>query len=209
MLLYRIHLDPRSKQARRDLASPYDMHATLCRAFAPPDQKCVDAFLWRLEPETDEHANPRVLVQSQHEADWSRVEFKNWLACDPDPGLDLKSRLRLDAIRKGANYRFRVRANPCVTRDGKRVGLRDLPEQENYLRKKGSVHGFEISSVAVSQEQLIRGGKHDGPSFSVVSALYDGVLAVTDPALFAKAIAEGIGREKHLGQGLLSVVPIR
>lgn len=54
MFLHRIHLDPRCREARRDLADPYQLHSTLCRAFSKPDTKCPESeFLWRQEPETD------------------------------------------------------------------------------------------------------------------------------------------------------------
>lgn len=52
MFLHRIHLDPRCREARRDLADSYQLHS--CRAFCEPDRKCPEGeFLWRLEPETD------------------------------------------------------------------------------------------------------------------------------------------------------------
>lgn len=64
MLLHRIHLDPRCREARRDLSDPYQLHSTLCRAFSAPDKKCPEnTFLWRLEPETDSTGCPRILVQ--------------------------------------------------------------------------------------------------------------------------------------------------
>lgn len=40
MLLHRIHLNPRCREAHRDIADPYQLHASLCRAFFPPEQKC-------------------------------------------------------------------------------------------------------------------------------------------------------------------------
>lgn len=43
-------LNPKSREARRDLANPYDLHRTLARAFAPDEQTAPGRFLWRLEP---------------------------------------------------------------------------------------------------------------------------------------------------------------
>ena len=66
MFLHRIHLDPRCREARRDLSDPYQLHSTLCRAFCEPDRKCSEGeFLWRLEPETDLMGGSRILVQSR------------------------------------------------------------------------------------------------------------------------------------------------
>src|SRR3546814_15735159 len=74
MLLHRIHLNPRCKEARRDLADPYQMHETLCRAFFPQETKCPPgALLWRHEPETDRQGRTRVLLQSRVPPDWSRI----------------------------------------------------------------------------------------------------------------------------------------
>ena len=59
MLLHKVYLDLRCREVRRDLADPYEMHATLCRAFSEPEQKCPEgAFLWRLEPENDSEGCP-------------------------------------------------------------------------------------------------------------------------------------------------------
>jgi len=53
MHLHRIHLNPRCKRARGDLADPYQMHATLCRAFFPQETKSPPgALLWRLGART-------------------------------------------------------------------------------------------------------------------------------------------------------------
>ena len=66
MLLSKIHIDPRCRDARRDLSDPYQLHSTLCRAFCLADRKCSEGiFLWRQEPETDPSGYPRILVQSR------------------------------------------------------------------------------------------------------------------------------------------------
>ncbi len=223
MFLHRIHLDPRCREARRDLADPYQLHATLCRAFSPPDQKCPEGeILWRLEPETGSDGSPRVLVQSRTIPDWDGIGVKGWLA-EADSPIDLKSRLRLDDLTAGQRFRFRLRANPCVTRNGKRQGLLQLVEQEQWMKRKGTLHGFvlpQLSSfdlsetgqervdVRVSQERMLSGRQHHGNSIRIFSVLYDGVMTITDADAFMKVLQTGIGHGKALGLGLLSVAPI-
>ncbi len=140
-----------------------------------------------------------------------------------DPAIDLRERLKLNSLRVGQRFRFRLRANPCVTRNGKRLGLLRLEEQEAWIDRKGQQHGFSLPrlpsfdlsessqarvDVRVSQEQMLRGNKHLGNTVRVFSVLYDGILSVTDPDKFRIALQTGIGHGKAMGLGLLSVAPI-
>ena len=134
MFLHRIQLNLRCREARRDLADPYQLHSTLRRAFSPPDKKCLEGeFLWRLEPETG-FPGPRILVQSRAQTDWDGIGGQGWLA-KADPAIDLRERLKLDALKSGLRFRFRLRANPCVKRNGKRLGLLRLEEQEAWIER--------------------------------------------------------------------------
>lgn len=227
MLLYRIHLNPRCKEARRDLADPYQMHATLCRAFFPKETPCPPAaLLWRLEPETDAQGQPRVLIQSQAMPDWKRLIESGWLA-HAEPGINLAQKLALDTLVAGQTFRFRLRANPCKTAQGKRTGLVHPDAQRDWLVRKGEQHGFTLPAsdtpdyfdfvespagqpfpdVRVSQDQMLVGRQHDGTSIRVFSVLYEGRLRVSDPGKFIATLVSGIGHGKVMGLGLLSVVP--
>lgn len=223
MYLHRIHLDPHCREARRDLSDPYQMHATLCRVFSVPEKKCPGGqFLWRLEPETDPAGCPRILVQSRSIADWVKIGVRGWLAKE-DPAIDLKARLKLDSLKTGRGFRFRLRANPCVTRNGKRIGLLQRDAQEEWIERKAKQHGFSLPSRAsihsaepsrkrwnaiISQERMFQGNQHSGNTIRVFSVLYDGILIVTEPDQFRSALQTGIGHGKVLGLGLLSAVPI-
>lgn len=223
MFLHRIYLNPRSKEARRDLADPYQFHSTLCRAFSPPGRKCPESqFLWRLEPEIDALGCPRILVQSRVLPEWGNITAKGWLA-KADPPIDLKKRLGVEALSTGRRYRFRLRANPCVRRNGKRIGLMRSEDQESWIRRQGMQHGFALPKlesfdfsaspvgrvdVRISQSQMLRGRQHSGNRISIFSVLYDGVLATTDPNKFRSALQTGIGHGKAMGLGLLSVAPV-
>jgi CRISPR system Cascade subunit CasE len=177
--------------------------------------------MWRLEPETDSAGCPRVLVQSKIFPDWEGIGVQGWLAAHDSP-IDLRARLKLDSLKTGQHFRFRLRANPCVTHKGKRLGLLRLQEQEAWIVQKGLRHGFSLShlvsfdlsesqeeriDVRVSQEQMLRGNRRSGNAIHVFSVLYDGILMVTEPDGFSDALQSGIGHGKVLGLGLLSVAP--
>lgn len=227
MQLYRIHLNPRCRAARRDLADPYQMHATLCRAFFPRETRCPPrALLWRLEPETDANGRPRVLIQSQASPDWNRLAESDWVA-QTEPGIDLAEKLALDKLAVGKTFRFRLRANPCKSTKGKRSGLVHPKAQRAWLLRKGEQHGFALPAadtpdyfdlietsasqaypdVRVSQDQMLIGRPHNGAAIRVFSVLYEGRLEVTDTDKFKATLEFGIGHGKVMGLGLLSVAP--
>lgn len=223
MFLHRIHLDLRCREARRDLSDPYQLHSTLCRAFCEPGRKCPEGeFLWRHEPETDSAGCPRILVQSRTIPEWTGIGVQGWLA-KVDPAIDLKERLKLDSLKSGQSFRFRLRANPCVTRNGKRLGLLRLDEQEKWIERKGKLHGFSLPhhtsfdlsessqervDTRISQEQMLRGNQHSGNAIRIFSVLYDGILAVTKTDSFRDALQTGIGHGRVMGLGLLSVATV-
>jgi CRISPR system Cascade subunit CasE len=205
------------------LANPYQLHSTLCRAFSPPEKKCpTGAFLWRLEPELDSRGAPRILIQSNAPPDWSNLTPNGWLA-EADTTIDLKERLQLDSLTAGQRFRFRLRANPCVTRNGKRLGLLKLEDQEAWLERKGESHGFSLPKVqsfdfsemsisridvSASHAEMLRDKQRSDDSICIFSILFDGFLTVSEPDRFKKALQKGIGHGKVMGLGLLSVAPI-
>ena len=153
--------------------------------------------------------------------DWAGIRVQGWLA-SADPAIDLEQRLGLESISAGQRYRFRLRANPCVSRNGNRQGLLRTDEQETWLRRKGERCGFSLPRLAgfdlggsvedrvdvrISQEQMLRGNHRAGHGIRVFSVLYDGLLTVEQPEAFNDAVVRGIGHGKVMGLGLLSVVP--
>ena len=154
--------------------------------------------------------------------DWAGIGVKRWLV-KADTAIDLNERLKLDSLKIWQRFRFRLRANPCVTRNGKRTGLLRLEDQEAWIERKGQLHGFSLpklttldfsdalherSDIRISQEQMLRGRQHTGNGIRIFSVLYDGILTVTEPSVFRRALQTGIGHGKVMGLGLLSVVPV-
>ena len=212
MYLSKLSLDPRSKEARRDVANPYDMHATLCRAFGLTHADT--RFLWRLEEAPN--GFPIVLVQSVGEAQWhvlSRSDaFEGYFLRSPQQGV-----LPLEHLQLGQTLRFRLKANPTVTRDGKRIGLYkpcDLLGCKNdeaewmpgWLERQANKGGFELLQIGLGATERVRFFKHKGGNpITLQSALFDGHLKITDLGTFKQMLEVGIGKAKGLGFGLLSV----
>lgn len=200
LYLSRLILNPRSRDARRDLANPYDLHRTLVRAFALDEVTAPARFLWRLEATTN-WQQPQLLVQSQAEGNWGALrDLSHYLQ-----GEVQEKRFAPEAwLEQGRSYRFRLQANPTVARDGKRRGLCREEEQLDWLARQGVRHGFSLIQALVSNSVMQHGRKGES-RLSVLTATFEGYLQVGDPHALRAALYEGIGPAKSLGCGLLSL----
>lgn len=201
MFLSRLVLNPRHPAARRDLASPYELHATLYRAFADPMAARV---LWRLESAR----RPVVLVQSLQTPDfgalgpWGSGEYL-LEAPQTKPLEPMLARLR-----PGQVLRFRLEANPTVTRQGKRHGLYRVEAQLQWLQRQGDKAGFEVVGAAVTRSERRSFPKRGQQQLIVLQVVrFDGHLRVVDPQRLREGMARGFGHGKALGLGLLTVAP--
>jgi len=207
MYLSKLTLDPRHPQARRDLANPYEMHRTLARAYALDAETPPKRFLWRLERSPDYKPSSVVLVQSTQLPNWSALErLAGYLSeIRRDKPVDLEK-----LIRPTARYRFRLLANPTVTREGKRWGLVHEQDQLAWLASQGERGGFKVlGCLRAAQERLqVRQGK-TGNRITVQTALFEGVLQAVDDQILRKRLIEGFGHAKAFGLGMLSLAKIK
>lgn len=201
MYLTRLTLDVRSRTVRRDLGSAYEMHRTLARAFAPDEASSPERFLWRLETGSAWRQRPVVLVQSALPGRWAALsDVSGYLSCPPEE----KAVELADLVQDGRRMRFRLLANPTVTRNGKRYGLAGEQEQLAWLSRQGERHGFHMEAAVVTAQDLMNSRK-EGRPLIIQRVLYDGYLEVADSGLLSRALMAGIGPAKAFGCGLLSV----
>lgn len=163
--LSRLILDPRSREARRDLADCQALHHRVMSAFpaAEGGQKAREQFgvLYRVE----EHPRTgvvQILVQSAHAPDWSDLPAR-YLE-DTRGEADNPACRTVDdawaAIGDGMQLVFRLRANPTKRIDkrrsdplaGKRVELQTEAEWLTWLDRKTSDAGFVLLDVAASPD---------------------------------------------------------
>lgn len=215
--LARLSLNLNNRAVRRDLADPYDMHRTLCRAaVAEPDR--LTPFLWRLE-ESRFDEPPVLLVQA--------AQPLNWRALPADFALAIDQRTwQPEAVLvEGRKVRFRVRANPTVSRvpmaaagtshstqpargRRKRLGLRSEQEQSHWIHRQCQRLGLTDVSAEVVGSEMIQSRRKSERCITVCAALFEGVGTITDPAALAAGLRVGIGHARMLGLGLVSVAPL-
>lgn len=205
MHLSRLTLDPHNAQARRDLADPYEMHRTLVRAFAKQESDIPPRFLWRLEP-MKTFSDAVVLVQSADAPDWAPLAA---LPCYLKQRQVQTKIIQLDdLLQTGKCYRFRLFANPTVTREGKRFGLVTEDAQLAWLARQGERLGFTVEACLVVNSDVVKSKKGTMP-ITLRRACFEGVLRAEAASGLIRAVRDGIGPGKALGCGLLSVAPCR
>ncbi len=229
MFLSQLSLNIHKPEVHRDLASPYEMHRTLMRAFPNRDDGGAGRVLFRIDVSRDEDRPPVVLVQSEREPDWSTVTQRDYASVSGPKHIELvgseSTALPVDAARivEGDRFRFRLVANPTVKRkvEGRKNGRRDAcvteEQQLAWLVRKGEAGGFSLTKIETDDEREVPNvtvtpmgrmsswQKKGGRTLSHQGVRFDGVLVVTDPEQFAETLASGIGSAKAFGFGLLSV----
>lgn len=218
LYLSRLLLNPRSRQAQREAADPYNLHRTLMQAFA--GKRDQSGVLHRLE------FDPRsggimLLVQSQVEPDWSYLDGKAYLLpADPFSGLDNPAVKPFNlSLQAGQILRFRLTANPTIKKvrrdeNGKRKNSNRVPlvrenKQVEWLQKRATAAGFRLLEVEVSrpqQQKSWKKGEHRSP-ITLYAIQFNGRLQVREPEKLSKAVETGIGPAKAFGCGLLSLAP--
>jgi CRISPR system Cascade subunit CasE len=226
VFLSKLVLNTRDRQARRDLALPYEMHRSLWRAF-PKDNP--GRILFRIDADRT-GAQPVALVQSDLQPQWQRLAevAPDYLLAQPE----LKD--FQPSFVAGQRLRFRLRANPTKKvgtsskedrldgkkENGQRIALFREEDQVAWLLHKGEQGGFRIPGewmegkdgcktpnfrLEVIPEGWVRCGKDGHTEGRFFAVRFEGRLEVTDPTLFQQTVADGIGPAKGFGFGLLSL----
>lgn len=225
MYISRLILNPRSRQVGNELADPYEMHRTICKAF--PDANFKDnepsGILFRVDLHPRTYI-PTLLVQSRQKPDWGflLMEGKHYLLGENELPLDVENPAIKEMtlqLRDGQVLAFRLRANPTfkkttVKENGEkhkaRLGIFKEKDQRKWLERKFELAGAALVSVNIANDQFVRGKlfserEDKAKQMRFLSVQFDGVLQVKNPQELVKTIYSGFGSAKGLGFGLLSL----
>ncbi len=218
MYLTRLLLNPANPEARRDLATPYELHRTLKRAF-PDGEPDANRLLFRIEPADEARGEgvPVLVQTSTTRPDWEFVEAMG------DYALQLDGPKSFDpAFSEGQRLRFRVIANPtvCKTPPGRKNGRRvplvhaapnaaGHPTYFEWLDRQAERCGFAVLDARDAPFRLAprrrKKGEYEKRELPLFGVRFDGVLTVADPEKLLHAVRSGIGPAKAFGFGLLSL----
>jgi len=142
--------------------------------------------------------------------------------------LKLRFRLLANPTRKSRTTLKKERLNGKLKSNGQRIPILDEGEQINWLKHKGTRHGFKLialtsiqalPNVRAEDKGTIQGfkkikqhsepGKKKAHKLTFNGVLFEGVLEIVEAQEFCRALEDGIGSAKGFGFGLLSIAPFR
>jgi len=205
MYLSKLVLNERDRTVQRDLSNAHTLHQRIMQAF-PDEQRHNPRADWevlfRQEPDSS-----IVLVQSRIEANWTHLPT-HYLTSSPNfTQVDLAA----SRLEPGRIFQFRLKANPSKRdkQTRKLIGMFHQADQISWLERQASQHGFQLHGVDVIPTPNVFGMKEKGKApIRILTVLYQGILQITDSALFITAMQQGIGRGRSYGCGLLSIAQI-
>lgn len=198
MVLSRVVLNLESSAARRDLADAYEMHSTLMRLVDAGASKP----LWRLELGRDGQV-PEVLIQTEEKPDLNillSVDERYFLRADSRPNRLLAN------VTIGDRLRFRVRANPTVTRERKRHGLVRQEDQIAWMERQLQRHGARPLGIQANGSQREASKRVRGKApITLVGVTFEGALEIEDLEGTRGMVIKGVGHGRALGFGLVTL----
>lgn len=176
----------------------YRLHKVVMAGFF--NETDSSRVLYRVEPEVH-NGTMRLLVQSSVRPDWSSLPVNRGV-------IEARIKEFNPVFAAGDVFRFRLRTNPTVKRDGRRYGLIRDDALAGWLRRNEDKTGACFRSFTAVDEGYVHGEKISGESLHRLSfkvVRFEGVLEVKDAEKFLSTVREGIGPAKGFGCGLISL----
>ncbi len=210
MLLSRVKLDPKRRETMKALASPNLIHGAVEQSFPGLRER----RLWRIDVLA---GNMYLLLLSRESPDMTAL-FRQFGPEAEEPAWETRDYTPLlERISEGSRWRFRLTANPTVSKAkkegavarGKVYGHITPEYQMKWLTDRAQKHGFHVeensSQIVRSEWQHFRKGTDGRRPVTLLSVTFEGHLTVTDPALFRDVLVNGLGRGKAYGLGMMTV----
>lgn len=208
MYLSRIALDVGRSEVLRLLASPNLLHGAVEGCFGGERRR----NLWRVD---DLDGQSYLMMLSEVPPDFEALA-KRYGREDLSPAWAVKPYgALLDRLAVGQTWQFRLRANPVRSSAREREGERSRGklynhvtpgQQRSWLAARAEGHGFSLGEdafdVVHSQWHKFQKG---GADVSLLAVTFEGSLTISDPDRFRELLANGIGRGKAYGCGLMTI----
>lgn len=198
MYISKITLNPAHRLVLRDLRNRYQLHQTLANV--------IPQHLYRLEQKP---GDLHILMQSPGPPNFSNLPYNYALGTEARPWEP--------TLQSGDVLAFKITANPVINRTVKHGNRNNRQKIDPllWLKHRGQLHGFEmLAATELTPVDTLRVSKNmeegvgDKRHWTISTVTLAGTLRITDLEKFMAAVMNGVGHSKHLGQGLLSVLPL-
>lgn len=206
MYLTQMRLDQRSRRTLDALSAPCKFHGAIESAFPGPRRRC----LWRVDSRQNQKF---LLLLSDEKPDLTAAATQFAASADSWQTRDYSP--LLERIATGSRWQFRLCANPTYSvseapgQRGRVCAHSTTEHQLQWLMRQSEKHGFLLKpdgfTVTGSKWYRFKKGG-SGSNVTFLAVTYDGILEVSDPALFREALCRGIGPSKAYGAGLMTIV---
>lgn len=215
MYLSRIALDTKRRETMRAFVSPHILHGAVESSFPHSPDRERERTLWRVDYLGE---MCYLLILSIHRPDFTHMaeQFgyphpnQQWEIKDYDP--------LLTRLKSGQVWQFRLRANPVhssvkekdeASGRGRVFAHVTQEQQRQWLLKREKGCGFTLdeNSFDVVHTEWKKFSKARGSSREITlrTAVFEGMLTISDVELFKRSLLSGIGRAKAYGCGLLTI----
>jgi CRISPR system Cascade subunit CasE len=211
MYFSRVEIDIKNRQKTKDLNSLEAYHNWVERLF--PDeikQRERSRKLWRIDKLGEKEY---LLVVSERIPDLKAMSLYGIENTAESKCYDTF----LQRLEKGHVLRFKVTLNPVVSRStGKLSGKRGrvfphitVDQKMKYLKDRAVKNGFLLEDddfyISDSRYDILK--RKGNRAIKVSRVSYEGKLVIDDALLFRKLLANGLGKKKAYGCGLMTVIP--
>lgn len=216
MYLSRVELNEYRRETMRAMDSPQVMHAAVMASFGSFGEGSGQRVLWRIDRLG---CAVYLLVQSAARPDFTHIVEQFGRPATGQGWDTVEYDGHIGKMVDGSVWRFRLRANPVhsVKGDADRGKVRGhvtAEQQLSWLKERAGKLGFAVESddgtlgVQIVQREVKKFNRQ-GKTVTLTVVTYEGVLRITDSALFADAMRNGIGRGKAYGCGLITTMGLR
>lgn len=190
------------------LESPGILHGTVESSLEGPRQR----NLWRID-----HLNGKCFLLILSHSRPNLAHISDQFGRIGDAGEIRNYGTLVQRVADGQTWRFRLRANPIHSAATPKTGERGrihahvtTEQQRRWLMEKAQKNGFSVEEddfdVVDARWYTFAKKRNESNMVTIRTATFEGILCVSDTALFIRALTGGVGKAKAYGCGLLTIM---
>lgn len=204
----RVYLNPRRKATQELLDNRQVAHAAVeATVFTPEGEHEHRRLLWRLTPR--EHDVELLIVSPAKPSLEHIVEQFGWPGQASETASVTDYDTFIESVDQGQRVSFALTASPQKQVPGTRNkrALRDPEEAVQWLQERAEKIGLGIDRLEIKSVSNSTAKRSSG-RLGIFGVTFAGHATVSDPEALRSALANGIGKHKAHGMGLLTVASL-